>query len=99
MTLSNYIDLDKQIYVSYYSDCNADFHFVMNSETSGSFKYLYDSVKLGNKHLVHFWIKNYVTNYMKKKITTDDIVIPKDEEVIRKLCYSSIVSVYLSRSV
>lgn len=94
IVLDTYIDLKSGIYVN--GDSNNDFHFIMNSQHSNEFKYLYDSIKLGNKHKVHSWIKNYIINYMKKKCMVDDILAGKHQEVIRKIDSYSIQPGYLT---
>ena len=86
MILNEYESIfDNDIYVNAHSDCNGDFHFVMNNNNSYEFKYLYDSIKLGNACIMHYWIKNYVLNFMKKTIIMDKIVPGKNQEVIRKI--------------
>ena len=84
MILDTYTDRDA-IYVNAHSDSNGDFHFVMNSATSNEFKYLYDSVRLGNPHNMHYWIKNYVLQYMKTQLLMDDIYPGAHQEVLRKI--------------
>lgn len=86
MILNEYENIfNNDIYVNAHSDCNGDFHFVMNNNNSYEFKYLYDSIKLGNACIMHYWIKNYVLNFMKKTIIMDKIVPGKNQEVIRKI--------------
>lgn len=64
------IDIEKydheKIYVNAHHNSNGDFHFIMNQKNAHQFKYLYNSIQLGNKHVEHFWIKRYVERYMKK---------------------------------
>jgi len=88
-------DYDK-IYVNAHHDSNGDFHFIMNQENARQFKYLYDSIRFGNKCSVHFWIKQYVEKYMKKKLYMDDIIPGVHQEVIRKIYDFSINKGYLS---
>ena len=73
----------EKIYVNAHDNSNGDFHFVMNNNNAKKFKYLYDSIKLGNQYQHHFWIKNYVEKYMKKKLYMDDIVPGVHQSVIR----------------
>jgi hypothetical protein len=90
MNLSNYNKLNDTIYVNAYADCNGDFHFIMNSAVSKKFKNLYDSVELGNNHILHYWIKNYIQNYMKINICMDNIKAGTHQEVIRQIVECSI---------
>lgn len=85
-----------EIYVNAHSDSNGDFHFIMNSENASEFKYLYDSVKLGNPCRTHFWIKNYVHHFMKKNLLMDQIVPGHHQEVLRKIYSFSINAGHLS---
>lgn len=68
----------------------------MNNENSYNFKYLYDSIYLGNKHIVHYWIKNYVIHYLKKELIMDNIIPGVNQEVLRKIYEFSINKGYLS---
>jgi hypothetical protein len=83
--LKNYNNLKDNIYCNAWNHSNGDFHFVMNYDNAVEFKFLYDSLKKDNKHKEHFWIKNYVLKYMKKKLLMDKIVPPLNQEVLRKL--------------
>lgn len=87
MDLRKY-DIDK-IYVNgHETKCgnpNGDFHFVMNYENALEFKKLYDSVFTGNSPKPHYWINNYVVNYMKTEMIKDDILPPYHQEVLRKV--------------
>jgi hypothetical protein len=88
--LSNYEKIhDDYIYVSGDND-NDDLHFIMNNHNSYLFKYLYDSLKLGNHHEIHNWIKNYVINYIKKNIIPDYILAGIHQDVLRKITEESI---------
>jgi len=89
----SYTNLENRMYVN--GDINADFHFVMNNAMSSEFKYLYYSIPT-NPHLVHFWINNYVVNYMEKELVVDDIEPGKYQEVIRKIYKFSIEPGHLS---
>jgi hypothetical protein len=40
---------------------------------------------------MHYWIKNYVLNFMKKTIIMDKIVPGKNQEVIRKMTTHNVV--------
>ena len=63
-----------------------DFHFVMNTKTAHQFKFLYDSLHLGNHPpSPHHWIKRYVFDFMKEKMEVDDIIPPQHQEVLRKV--------------
>ena len=75
----------EKIYVNAHDNSNGDFHFIMNKENANQFKYLYDSIKIGNRHIQHYWIKHYVEKYMKKKLYMDDIIPGIHQEVIRKI--------------
>lgn len=74
---------------------NGDFHFIMNDKNSSEFKFLYDSIKLNNPFKGHFWIRNYVVNFMKKPLYEDDIIGSQDQEVIRRVREMSIDTGYL----
>lgn len=94
--LQNYSNLDKKIYVNGNVSCEGDFHFIMNNNSSFLFKNLYDSIKLGNKHKVHKWIKNYIINFIKIDLVMDDIYPGRFQEVIRKIYDFSIRPGHLS---
>jgi hypothetical protein len=96
INLDNYINLNENLYVDSHPYCNGEFHFIMNTENSKNFKYLYDSIKLGNKYRMHFWIKNYVIKYMKKNLLMDDIIPSVHLCNIRKIHIFSIKPGYLS---
>jgi hypothetical protein len=66
-------------------DNTGDMHFVMSSEHSKQFKYLYQSADYGNKHGEHSWIKTYIVNYCKFPMRCDRIVPGLHEEVLRKI--------------
>ena len=88
--LNNYTELKNDaIYVNAYSEHfghgTGDFHFIMNSDVSGLFKNLIDSINEGNKHVLHLWIKNYIINYIKKPLLMDDIEPGIHQEVLRKI--------------
>ena len=87
INLDLYIDgINKdKIFVNGHPDENGDFHFIMNSKNATIFKNLYDSIDLGNKAISHFWIKNYIINYMKKPLLKDEIIPGRHQEVARKL--------------
>jgi hypothetical protein len=85
------------IYVNAQEDGNGDFHFIMNEQNANQFKYLIDSIQKGNQCKMHFWIKNYINNYMKKNLVLDRIVPGRDQEVIRKIQEFSIQPGYLSQ--
>jgi hypothetical protein len=76
---------------------NGDFHFVMNSKNANEFKYLYDSIKLNNPCKGHFWIQNYIVNFMKQPLYEDDIVGSQHQEVIRRVEEMSINPGYLDK--
>jgi len=73
------------IYVNAYKESMGDFHFIMNEDNVSQFKYLFNSIDLGNEPLVHIWIKNYINNFMHKSLIEDNIHAGKDQEVLRKL--------------
>jgi hypothetical protein len=75
----------QNIYVNSFMDSQGDFHFIMNNDNAKQFKNLYNSIELGNYHQTHWWIKNYVNQFMKQNLVEDDIVAGKDEEVLRKI--------------
>lgn len=75
--------LSRGMFVNAHPGKNGDFHFVMSSEDANSFKGLYDSSLMGNPYKMHFWIKNYVENFMKRQLIMDGIVPGKHQEVLR----------------
>jgi len=75
---------------------NGDLYFIMNNINSCEFKYLYDSVKINNPHKGHFWIRNYVINYMKKTMEEDNILSDYNIAVVRDIVEKSIHPGYLS---
>ena len=85
LVLEAYTGLDDIVYVNAGANGNGDFHFVMANAVSAIFKNLIDSIALGNRYIVHSWIKNYVVNYMKYKIKEDEIRAGVHQEVIRKV--------------
>jgi hypothetical protein len=80
----NKYDLNR-IYVNTYANGQGDFHFIMNYENLKKFKYLYNSIEQGNLHKTHFWIKNYVNNFMCQDLVEDEIIAGQDQEVLRKV--------------
>jgi hypothetical protein len=97
MLFKNNINLIDNLYVDRHGhEANGEFYFIMNDQNSIDFKYLYDSIKLNNKYQVHYWIKNYVINYMKKQMIMDDIIPGTHIEVLRKIVQLSINCGYLS---
>lgn len=64
---------------------HGDFHFIMNPELASLFKKLYDHISLGNPVKHHFWIQNYINNFMKKELMEDDIEAGFHQEVLRKI--------------
>jgi hypothetical protein len=94
MPLDTYSNLDGNIYVNAgTSDCNGDFHFVMNSKVSDIFKNLYDS---GITCKMHKWIKDYIVEALKLNITNDQILPGVHQEVMRKVHEYSIGRGHLS---
>ena len=71
------------IYVNGHPGCNADFHFIMKNNLSFNFKFLYNSIRQGNFHITHSWIRNYIINYMKINIKCDQIIAGKFQEALR----------------
>lgn len=69
---------------------NADFHFVMKSEYASQFKMLYNSIEKGNPCRAHFWMKNYINNYMGQTLYEDALIAGVDEEVLRKIHFTTI---------
>lgn len=76
-----------QIYVNGHSppDPVGDFHFVMGQKIASEFKNLYDGALQGNPCKHHFWMQNYVSNFMNRPLLTDEIIAGTDEEVLRKI--------------
>lgn len=85
LILDKYNLTDDNIYVNAHGDSNGDFHFIMNNYVSNTFKNLYNSTDYGIVVSVHQWIKEYVTQHMRKNLIMDDIVPGVDQEAIRKI--------------
>jgi hypothetical protein len=66
-------------------DPKGDFHFLMNYNNLKKFKHMYDSIENGNPHKAHFWMENYVNNYIKQELISDNIIAGIDQEVLRKI--------------
>jgi hypothetical protein len=66
-------------------DPQGDFHFMMNYKYLSEFKDMYNSIEKGNSHKPHFWMKNYINNYMKQELMSDYIIAGTDQEVLRKI--------------
>jgi hypothetical protein len=73
-------------------DPQGDFHFIMNPEFANQFKGLYDSNEKGNPHKAHFWIKNYINNYMHQELIADNIIAGTHQEVLRKIYVIMVLS-------
>jgi len=86
IVLDNY-DLTK-IYTN--GNIYADFHFIMSQINSIKFKNLYASLDQGNVHKYHYWIKNYIENFMHQEVCPDDIQPGLHQEVLRK-AYTTMV--------
>lgn len=90
-------DISKQkIFVNGHTQENGDFHFLMSSDVAKDFKNLYESRSSGNKCICHFWIKNYIINYMKRDLIKDEIIPGQHQEVARKLKEYSILPKYIT---
>lgn len=79
----DYYNFDEGIYTSHFYDCIGEFHFLLSNEDSRAFKGLYDSFLIGNEPISHYGIKNFIINFIHKKITQDDIVAGQHQEVAR----------------
>jgi hypothetical protein len=77
-------------YTDGHDNNNGDIHFVMSSEKALLFKELYSSIDYGNKHVQHSWIKTYLIKYCNIDILGDTIVPGIHEEVLRKICETSL---------
>lgn len=63
-----------------------DFYFIMSSENSRLFTGLYDSSLIGNIPRPHYWIDNFIVNYMHRKLVIDtSVIVGKEIEVVRKI--------------
>lgn len=87
---------ENNIYVNDHENLNGDFHFIMHNNISKKFKYLYDSILLGNKHEYHSWIKRYIIEFMNKNLISDGIKPGVHEEVLRKIKDASIIKGHLT---
>jgi len=86
MDLATY-DVDACVYVNAHPEGNGDFHFVMSMANASAFKGLYASATDGNPCRVHYWIKNYVENYLHLPLRMDALAPGPHaaQEVMRKL--------------
>ncbi len=72
---------------------NGDFHFIMGYNDALNFKNLYYSLQQGNHHRYHWWINNFITNFLHKNLIADDIMPGQYQEVLRKI-RSTTVEIY-----
>lgn len=94
--LDTYTALENTIYPTGGADGNSDFHFIMSNAASAQFKNLYESLSLGNRYIVHSWIKNYIIKYLKLKVVPDSILPGRHQEAMRKVPQYSINKGHLS---
>ena len=85
MNLQNYQDLDNNVYVDGHPESNGEFYWAMNNTMSNTFKNLFNSADLGNHPRTHYWVKNYVFNYMNKNMVMDNIAPPHDIETFTRV--------------
>ena len=88
MIFSKY-DLD-YLYTDGHENNNGDIFFVMSPEHAILFKDLYLSLKYGNKHTQHAWIKEYIIRYCNMPVQGDTLLPGKDYEVLRHIYQTSL---------
>jgi len=92
MNLQNNNDLDNNIYVDGHSESNGEFYWIMNNIMANTFKNLFNSAELGNNPRAHYWVKNYVINYIKKNIVMDNIIPASHIETFSKIGFANVPS-------
>ena len=99
MILDDYSNLEENLYVDAHENSNGEFHFVMSSTHANMFSKLYDSIELGNRYVMHHWIKQYVIHYMKKPLRMDTLIPAVHLCNIRKIESHSIIPKHLDIAV
>ena len=75
---------------------NGEALFVMSSEHAALFKDLYLSLRFGNKHAPHEWIKTFLVKYCNIEVQTDTLMPGKDFEVLRHIYQTSITNGHIT---
>lgn len=94
MIFSKY-DLD-YFYTDGHENNNGDVFFVMSPEHAILFKDLYLSLKYGNKHAQHAWIKEYIIRYCNMLVRGDTLLPGKDYEVLRHIYQTSLMHSHIT---
>jgi hypothetical protein len=94
MVLSKY-DLN-YFYTCGHLNNNGDIYFVMSSKDALVFKGLYNSLKHGNRHIQHEWIKTFIIRYCNLSVKGDILIPGKDFEVLRHIYQTSILNGYIT---
>ncbi len=86
------MDLDSYqfdiVYGSQYGQLDGESHYVMNYDNMCKFKNLYDTISTALPPRVHFFMREYVTNILNIKFSTDAFTTGVDHESVRKLRYN-----------
>ncbi len=96
MILNNYNNLEENIYCNGFLNGQGDFHFIMSNKNSNNFKNLFNSVTNGNPEIVHCWINNYVKNYMRINMVSDNIKAGVFQDVMKGIQDRSISKGHLT---
>jgi hypothetical protein len=94
MILSKY-DLD-YLYTDGHEDNNGDLFFVMSPEHAILFKDLYLSLRYGNRHAQHLWIKHFLIKWCNIPIQGDTLIPGRHYEVLRHIYQTSITNNHIT---
>lgn len=83
LIITNY-DINK-IYCNHNGMPKGDFHFIFNQNNAMKFAKLYEFITMGNPCKAHFWMENYIKNWMGQDLIDDGIIAGIDQEVLRKI--------------
>ena len=78
-------------YTDGHENNNGDIYFIMSPEHAVLFKDLYISLKYGNKHAQHAWIKDFIIRYCNMPIQGDTLIPGKNYEVLRHIYQTSLL--------
>jgi hypothetical protein len=90
MILSKY-DLE-YLYTDGHEDNRGDIFFIMSSEHAMLFKDLYISLRYGNRHIQHAWIKHFIIRYCDIPVQGDTLIPGKHYEVLRHIYQTSLAN-------
>jgi len=85
---------------SFYTDGhehnNGDIFFVMSAKHAMLFKDLYLSLRNGNRHARHSWIRDFIIRYCNMPIRGDTLIPGKDYEVLRHIYQTSLANGHIT---